>query len=100
MKFVGATYVIYRGIRMLHSKELALRVDPVASQGSGASLSRGDRDGTPERQDRVVLRRLSVAICLCWPAARAAVVLLGTICVSLNTLVDVVAVFAADQLFR
>jgi threonine/homoserine/homoserine lactone efflux protein len=100
VKYVGAAYLIYLGIRMLHSKELALRVDPVASQGSGRAF----REGIAVELLNVKTALFFVAFLPQFVSAGQPLVpqlvLLGTICVALNTLVDVVAVFAADQLLR
>lgn len=100
VKYVGAAYLIYLGIRMLRSKEHALRADPVESQGSGQAFREG-----------IAVELLNVKTALFFLAflpqfAHAAqpivpqLVFLGTICVALNTLVDVVAVFAADRFLR
>ena len=100
VKYVGAAYLVYLGIRMLRSRDQALRADPVASQGDGRAFREG-----------IAVELLNVKTALFFlaflpqfvSAAQPLVpqlVLLGTICVVLNTLVDVVAVFAADRLLR
>lgn len=100
VKYVGAAYLIYLGIRMLRSKEEGLRADPVASQGPGQAFREG-----------IAVELLNVKTALFFlaflpqfvsPALPLVpqLVFLGTICVALNTLVDVVAVFAADRLLR
>jgi len=100
VKYVGATYLIYLGIRMLRSKEQAVRADLVASQGPRRAFREG-----------IAVELLNVKTALFFLAflpqfvspAQPLVpqlVFLGTTCVALNTLVDVVAVFAADRLLR
>lgn len=100
VKYVGAAYLIYLGIRMLRSKEQAEPLDPVASQGPRRAFREG-----------IAVEILNVKTALFFLAflpqfvapAQPLVpqlVVLGTICVVLNTLVDVVAVFAADRLLR
>lgn len=100
VKYVGAAYLIYLGIRMLRSKESTVTVDPVASQGPRRAFREG-----------IVVELLNVKTALFFLAflpqfaspAQPLVpqlVFLGTICVTLNTLVDVVAVLAADRLLR
>jgi threonine/homoserine/homoserine lactone efflux protein len=100
VKYVGAAYLIYLGIRMLRSKEQALHADLVAAQGPRRAFREG-----------IVVELLNVKTALFFLAflpqfvspAQPLVpqlVFLGTICVALNTLVDVVAVFAADRLLR
>lgn len=100
VKYVGAAYLIYLGVRMLRSNEQAASIDPITSQGA----RRAFRDG-------IVVELLNVKTALFFLAflpqfvspAQSLVpqlVLLGTVCVALNTLVDVVAVFAATRLLR
>jgi threonine/homoserine/homoserine lactone efflux protein len=100
VKYVGAAYLIYLGIRMLRRKDLAMVVQPVAAQGARRALL-----------DGIAVEALNVKTALFFLAflpqfvspAQPLVpqlVLLGSICVALNTLVDVVAVFAADRLLR
>ena len=100
VKYGGAAYLIYLGIRMLRNKEQAKPLDPVASQGPGRAFREG-----------IAVELLNVKTALFFLAflpqfvvpAQPLVpqlVVLGTICVALNTLVDVGAVFAADRLLR
>jgi threonine/homoserine/homoserine lactone efflux protein len=98
VKLLGAAYLIYLGVRLLMRRDDGLRVEPVAAQGVRRAL----RDG-------IVVEALNVKTALFFLAflpqfvapAQPLVpqlVLLGSICVLLNTLVDVVAVFAAGRL--
>jgi threonine/homoserine/homoserine lactone efflux protein len=100
VKYVGAAYLVYLGVRMLRSKDLAATIDLVAAQGARRAFREG-----------IVVELLNVKTALFFLAflpqfaspAQPLVpqlVLLGTICVALNTLVDVVAVFAAARLLR
>lgn len=100
VKYVGAAYLIYLGIRMLRSKAPGLAVAPVTAQGGRKAFGEG-----------IVVECLNVKTALFFlaflPQFAAPseplvlqLVLLGTICVALNTLVDVVAVLAADRLLR
>ena len=100
VKFLGAAYLIYLGIRLLLRRDEALTVGPVASHGVRRALLEG-----------IVVEALNVKTALFFlavlpqfvlPAAPLLpqLVLLGTICVALNTLVDVIAVFAADRLLQ
>ena len=103
VKYLGAAYLVYLGVRMLLRQGDAF--DPGAlpalrAQGARRALAEG-----------VVVEALNVKTALFFlaflpqfasPATPLApqLVLLGSICVLLNTLVDVVAVFAAQRLLR
>ena len=99
LKYIGAAYLVYLGIRMLLRSEQPITVE-VASQGARRALVEG-----------VVVEALNVKTALFFlaflpqfvspsePLAQQ-LVLLGCICVFLNTLVDVVAVFAAHRLLK
>jgi threonine/homoserine/homoserine lactone efflux protein len=99
VKFVGAAYLVYLGIRLLMRSGAAdLAVQRVSAQGVRRALVEG-----------VVVEALNVKTALFFlaflpqfvsPAEPVVpqLVLLGSLCVLLNTLVDVVAVFAASRL--
>ena len=98
VKYLGAAYLVYLGIRLLLRKDQVLTVGPVDSQGARRALFEG-----------IVVEALNVKTALFFLAflpqfvspsepLLAQLVLLGTICVALNTLVDVIAVFAANRL--
>ncbi len=103
VKYVGAAYLIYLGIRLLLRKDDALAIDAktqVASQGARRAFFEG-----------IFVEALNVKTALFFLAflpqfvapgepLAPQLVLLGTICVVLNTLVDVVAVFAAARLLK
>jgi threonine/homoserine/homoserine lactone efflux protein len=100
VKVLGAAYLVYLGIRMLLRKEQTLAVGAVASQGARRALLEG-----------IVVEALNVKTALFFLAFLPQfttssaplvqqIVLLGCICVALNTLVDVVAVFAAHRLLK
>jgi threonine/homoserine/homoserine lactone efflux protein len=98
VKYVGAAYLIYLGVRLLLRKDQALRAELVPSLGMRRTLFEG-----------IVVEALNVKTALFFLAflpqfvspsepLLSQLVLLGSICVALNTLVDVIAVFAADRL--
>lgn len=100
VKYVGAAYLIYLGVRMLLRKEQASEEAVVPSTGVRRAFLEG-----------IVVEVLNVKTALFFLAflpqfvspgdpLTAQLVLLGTICVVLNTVVDVAAVFAADRLLR
>lgn len=98
VKYVGAIYLIYMGVRLLLQKDRDIQSVSVAAQGPRRALLEG-----------VVVEVLNVKTALFFLAflpqfVRASepvvpqLVLLGTICVTLNTLVDVVAVLSSARL--
>lgn len=100
VKFVGAAYLIYLGIRLLLRKETSLSSEPVTSHGARRAFFEG-----------ILVEALNVKTALFFLAFLPQFVssstplvpqlaLLGSICVALNTLVDVLAVFAADRLLK
>ena len=100
VKYLGAAYLVYLGIRLLLRKDQALTVEPVASQGARRALFEG-----------IIVEALNVKTALFFLAFLPQfvtageplvpqLVLLGSICVALNTFVDVIAVFAADRLLK
>jgi len=99
IKYLGATYLVYLGIRILRSKPQDL-AESEALSALGAK--RAFRDG-------MVVEALNVKTAMFFLAflpqfvngaelILPQVMLLGSICVLLNTLADVLAVFAADRL--
>ena len=100
VKFIGAAYLIYLGVRLVLQKEPAFTANPVAAQGVRRALFEG-----------VAVEALNVKTALFFLAFLPQfvspseplvpqLVLLGSVCVALNTLVDVIAVFAADRLLK
>jgi threonine/homoserine/homoserine lactone efflux protein len=100
VKYLGAAYLVYLGIRMLLSKEQGFAVEAVASQGARRALFEG-----------IAVEALNVKTALFFLAFLPQftststplvpqLVLLGSICVALNTLVDVVAVLVAHRLLK
>ena len=102
VKFVGAAYLVYLGVRLLMRRPAADAeagaLAPVRAEGARRALVEG-----------IVVEALNVKTALFFLAflpqfVNAAqplvpqLVLLGCICVALNTLVDVVAVLAAQRL--
>ena len=99
LKYLGAVYLVYLGIRLWLRREPAAAVETVTPQGARRALVEG-----------IVVEALNVKTALFFlaflpqfvdPGAALVpqLVLLGSICVALNTFVDVVAVFAAYRLF-
>lgn len=100
VKYVGAAYLVYLGVRLL------LRRAATPSQAAAPVVAQGARRALVEG---VLVEALNVKTALFFLAflpqfVRVAdplvpqIVLMGTVCVVFNTLVDVVAVFAATRL--
>jgi threonine/homoserine/homoserine lactone efflux protein len=98
VKYLGAAYLVYLGIRLLLRKDHAVAVEPVAARGARRARIEG-----------IVVEALNVKAALLaflpqfvspGQALVPQLVLLGSVCVALNTLVDVIAMFAADRLLE
>jgi threonine/homoserine/homoserine lactone efflux protein len=100
VKYVGAAYLVYLGVRLLMRRETAHAAEAVASSGAGRALREG-----------IVVEALNVKTALFFLAflpqfvatdapLAPQLVLLGGICVALNTLMDVAVVFASSRLLK
>ncbi|WP_321799543.1 LysE family translocator [Caballeronia sp. J97] len=100
VKYIGAAYLVYLGIRLLLRKDEALAVGRVASHGARRAFREG-----------ILVEALNVKTALFFLAFLPQFVapgqslipqlaMLGSICVTLNTLVDVGAVLAASRLLE
>lgn len=98
VKYVGAAYLVYLGIRLLLRQPQQAGPGQVAPRGVKRALAEG-----------IVVEALNVKTALFFlaflpqfvsasEAVAPQLALLGGICVALNTLVDVAAVLAADRL--
>jgi threonine/homoserine/homoserine lactone efflux protein len=98
VKYLGAAYLVYLGIRLLLRKDEALSVAPVAAHGTRRAFLEGALvEAMNVKTALFFLAFLPQFVTPGQPLAPQ-LVLLGSICVALNTLVDVVAVFAAHRL--
>jgi threonine/homoserine/homoserine lactone efflux protein len=100
VKYLGAAYLFYLGIRLLLSKDQSFAAESVASQGMRRSLMEG-----------ILVEALNVKTALFFlaflpqfvsssKALAPQLVLPGSICVALNTIVDVLSVFASARLLK
>ena len=98
LKYLGAAYLVYLGVRLLRRKADAFVLPGVKAQGAARALREG-----------ILVEALNVKTALFFLAflpqfvtpampLTPQLVLLGSICVGLNTLVDVAAVLAAQRL--
>lgn len=99
VKYVGAAYLLYLGVRLLISKA-PVEQRPIAAGGTRRALLEG-----------ILVEALNVKTALFFLAflpqflvssspAVPQLVVMGTVCVVLNTLVDVAAVFGAARLLK
>ncbi len=100
LKYIGAAYLVYLGLKILLSNEHQIETRYVPSQGSRRALIEG-----------IVVETLNVKTAIFFLAFLpqfispseplvAQFVLLGCICVTLNTLVDIAAVLGAHTLLK
>jgi threonine/homoserine/homoserine lactone efflux protein len=100
VKYLGAAYLVYLGLRLLLRKDPNNNTPAVASSGTRRAF-----------MDGIVVEVLNVKTALFFLAflpqfvtptepLTPQLVMLGSICVALNTLVDVIAVFAAQSLLK
>lgn len=102
VKYVGAAYLIYLGIRMLLRKDNAMAVDALAVKSQGARRAFVEGIAVEALNVKTALFFLAFLPQFVAPNQPLApqLALLGTICVVLNTLVDVVAVIAAARFLK
>ena len=98
VKYVGAAYLFYLGLRLLLSRQVSSQSAQVPALGSRHALREG-----------VVVEALNVKTALFFlaflpqfvvpgPPVVLQLVVMGVICVALNTLVDVLAVLGASRI--
>ncbi len=98
LKYLGAAYLVYLGLRLLRAPTPLGPVGPVPARGPRRAL----REGIVVEALNVKTAMFFLAFLPQFTTPEAALVpqlmLMGVVCVTLNTLVDVVAVLAASRL--
>lgn len=100
VKYVGAAYLVYLGVRMFMQKATPEPVEPVSARGARRAFLEG-----------IAVEALNVKTALFFLAflpqftsagqpLATQLVMLGCVCVALNTLADAVAVMAAHRLLK
>lgn len=100
VKYIGAAYLFYLGLRMLFSKSNAPLIEEVSPQGTRRAFIEG-----------IAVEALNVKTALFFLAFLPQfttpneplifqLIVLGSICVALNTFVDVLAVLGAHRLLK
>lgn len=100
VKYIGAAYLVYLGIRLLLRKDPTLKVEPVTSQGARRTLIEGIAVEALNVKTAVFFLAFLPQFVSPGDALVPQLVLLGSICVVLNTMVDCVTVFSAERLLR
>ena len=98
VKTLGVAYLVYLGVRMLSREEQARAAEAVAPRGARRAMFEGI--AVEALNIKTALFFLAFLPQFATPSAPLApqLMLMGGICVTLNTLVDVVAVLAAHRL--
>jgi threonine/homoserine/homoserine lactone efflux protein len=100
VKYLGAAYLIYLGVRLLLRKDHQFAVEAISSQGVRRALFEGIAvEASNVKTALFFLAFLPQFVSPSEPLVPQ-LVLLGGICVMLNTLVDVLAVLASDRLLK
>ena len=100
VKYVGAAYLIYLGIRMLLRRSHELEAATVSPQGTRRAFFEGIMVETLNVKTALFFLAFLPQFVTQGEPLVPQLVLLGSICVTLKTAVDVVAVFAADRLLQ
>jgi threonine/homoserine/homoserine lactone efflux protein len=98
VKTLGVAYLVYLGVRMLSREEQARAAEAVAPRGARRAIFEGI--AVEALNIKTALFFLAFLPQFATPSAPLApqLMIMGGICVTLNTLVDVVAVLAAHRL--
>ena len=100
LKYLGAAYLVYLGVHMLLRKEHELPAMTPRSQGPRRAFREGIMvEALNVKTALFFLAFLPQFVSASEPLAPQ-LILMGTICVALNTLVDVIAVLAAARLLK
>lgn len=98
VKYVGAAYLLYLGIRLLMRKSPTAEAVSVSPQGVRRAFLEGIAVEVLNVKTALFFLAFLPQFVTAGEPLVPQLVMLGSICVFLNTAVDVVAVFAADRL--
>ena len=99
VKYVGAAYLIYLGLRLLVSKADAMPAR-AASTGARRALLEGILIEALNVKTALFFLAFLPQFLVSGPSMTVQLFVMGTVCVALNTWVDVAAVFGAVRLLR
>ena len=100
VKYLGAAYLIYMGVRLLLSKSVATATPKVRANGVARALRDGALVEAMNVKTAIFFLAFLPQFVVASEPVMPQILLMGTLCVVLNTLVDVVAVFAASLLLK
>lgn len=111
IKYIGAAYLIYLGIRLLLRKDESFAMPSESSKSSKSSKSVSPQGTRRALLEGIAVEAFNVKTALFFLAflpqfvaphepLAPQLVLLGSVCVALNTLVDAIAVLAAERLLQ
>ena len=98
IKYVGAAYLVYLGVGMLVRKQRAIEVGSVQSRGARRAFAEGVLVETMNVKTALFFLAFLPQFTSASAPLAPQMALLGSVCVMLNTLVDVVAVMGASRL--
>ncbi|MGQ5490684.1 LysE family translocator [Thauera sp. ZXT1-4] len=100
VKYLGAAYLVYLGIRMLTHKEPSVAAGQVRAQGARRAFMEGIMVEAMNVKTALFFLAFLPQFTTSDASLAPQLALLGSICVALNTFVDVLAVFGADRLLQ
>lgn len=100
LKYLGAAYLLYLGIRILLRKDAVAQTQVVESQGPRRALLEGIMVEALNVKTALFFLAFLPQFVVATEAVVPQMVLMGCICVFLNTMVDVIAVFASHRLLK
>lgn len=100
VKWLGVAYLVYLGLRLLMRQPASLEAPTVQAQGTRRAFFEGALVEALNIKTALFFLAFLPQFVAPHEALVPQLVLLGSICVALNTAVDVVAVFAAARLVR
>lgn len=100
VKYVGAAYLVFLGLRMLLRQDQTAPEVNVPSQGAGRAFREGTLVETLNVKTALFFLAFLPQFVVASQPIIAQLVAMGAVCVFLNTAVDVVAVYAVDRLLQ
>lgn len=100
LKYLGAAYLLYLGIRMLLRKDAVAQTQIVESQGPRRALLEGILVEALNVKTALFFLAFLPQFVVATEAVVPQMVLMGCICVFFNTMVDVIAVLAAHRMLK
>ena len=100
VKYVGAAYLVYLGMRLLLSRPAPLAADAVVAGGARRALLEGILVEALNVKTALFFLAFLPQFVVSGSSPALQLVVMGSVCVALNTLVDVVAVVGAAKFLQ